>query len=190
VGGGRGRGAKFGTTTYGGRGNGEGEPWGDGNGALTAQGRERAREQEVYALKTANKNLRTRVHMLEVTARGFEGKEAVYARDRMEGNNMINQARARMGQAEKTIYELKKELEEKQLLLSGMYGEKVYQENKVTKVQDELEALKGDYDTDIFGGRQKGCITIHRGGQHRRAWRRVYWKYPQYWRSYSWRWKR
>ena len=36
--------------------------------------------------------------MLEVTLRGFEGKEAIYARDRREGNNMINQARAKLGQ--------------------------------------------------------------------------------------------
>ena len=61
----------------------------------------------VYALRTANKNLRTRVHMLEVNARSFEGKEAVYTRDRAEGTNMINQGRVRLGQAEKTVYPLR-----------------------------------------------------------------------------------
>ena len=65
-----GGGAQFGITSYPGRGNGEGEPWGDGNGALTTQGRERAREQKLHAQRTANKNLRTRVEMLEVTLRG------------------------------------------------------------------------------------------------------------------------
>ena len=58
--------------------------------------------------------------MLEVNARSFEGKEAVYTRDRAEGN----------------IYELKKELEEKQMLLSGMHGEKVHQENKAIKLEE------------------------------------------------------
>ena len=33
---------------------------------------------------------------------------------------MINQARAKLGQSEKKVYDLNKELEEKQLLLSGM----------------------------------------------------------------------
>jgi hypothetical protein len=58
---------------------------------------------------------------------------------------MINQARAKLGQSGKTVYDLKKELEEKQLLLSGMYAEKVHAVNEATKVQDELDELKDDY---------------------------------------------
>ena len=48
-------------------------------------------------------------------------------------------------QSEKTVYDLKKELEEKQLLLLGMHAEKVYVVNEATKVQDELDELKDDY---------------------------------------------
>ena len=43
---------------------------------------------------------------------------------------MINQARAKLGQSEKKVSDLNKELEEKQLLLSGMYAEKVHAVNK------------------------------------------------------------
>ena len=59
--------------------------------------------------------------MLEATVKGCEEKEskkdAVYARDRMEGNNLINQTRTKLGQSEKKVSDLHKELEEKQLLL-------------------------------------------------------------------------
>ena len=131
---GRGGGAQFGITSYQGRGNGEREPWGDDNEALIAQGRDRAREHELQAQRTANVNLRTRVGMLEATLKGCEEKEskkdAVYARDRMEGNNLINQTRAKLGQSEKKVSDLNKELEEKQLLLSGLNAEKVHAVNK------------------------------------------------------------
>ena len=116
---------------------------------MTTQGRERAKDQELQAQRTANRNLRTRVGMLEATLKGREEKEskkdAVYARDRAEGNNMINQTRAKLGQSEKKVSDLNKEMEEKQLLLSGLYAEKVHAVNKATRVEDELEELKGDY---------------------------------------------
>ena len=67
---------------------------------MTTQGRDRAKDQELQAQRTANRNLRTRVEMLEATLKGCEEKDskkdAVYARVRMEGNNMINQARANL----------------------------------------------------------------------------------------------
>ena len=84
--------------------------------------------------------------MLEVTLKGCEEKDskkhAIYERDMMEGNNMINQARAKLGQSEKKVSDLNKELEEKQLLLSGMYAEKVHAVNKAARMEDELDELK------------------------------------------------
>ena len=139
--GGRGRGAQFGTTTHAGRGRGGAEPRGDGNDA-----RERAREQEVNALRIATKNMRTRLQMSEVSARSFAGKEAIFMRDRVEGSNIISQGRTKLGQAEKRIYELKKKLDDKQLLLSGMHAGKVHAENKAIKLEDALETLQGEYD--------------------------------------------
>ena len=48
--------------------------------------------------------------MLEATLKGCEEKEAkkdaVYARDRMEGNNLINQTRKMLGQPEKKVSDL------------------------------------------------------------------------------------
>ena len=116
---------------------------------MTTQGRERAKDQELQAQRTANRNLRTRVGMLEATLKGREEKDskkdAVYARDRIEGNNMINQTRAKLGQSEKKVSDLNKEMEEKQLLLSGLYAEKVHAVNKAARVEDELDELKGEY---------------------------------------------
>ena len=60
---GRGGGPHFGTTNQG-RGYGGGGPWGDDNEGMTTQGRERAKDQELQAQRTANRNLRTRVGML------------------------------------------------------------------------------------------------------------------------------
>ena len=54
---------------------------------------------------------------------------------------MINQARAKLGQSEKKVSDLNKELEEKQLLLSGMYAEKVHAVNKAARMEDELDEL-------------------------------------------------
>ena len=73
---GRGGGAQFGITTYQGRGYGEREPWGDDKEGLTAQGRDRAKDHELQAQRTANRNLRTRVGMLEATLKGCEEKES------------------------------------------------------------------------------------------------------------------
>ena len=69
-------------------------------------------------------------------------KDAVYARDRMEGNNLINQTRKMLGQPEKKVSDLNTEMEEKQLLLSGMYAEKVHAVNKAARMEDELDELK------------------------------------------------
>ena len=130
-----------------GRGRGGGEPRRDGNDVLrTAHARERAREQEVNALRIATKNLRTRLQMSDMNTRSFAGKEAVFVRDRAEGSNIISQGRTKLGQAEKRIYELKKKLDDKQLLLSGMHAGKVHAENKAIKLEDALETLQGEYD--------------------------------------------
>ena len=43
---------------------------------MTTQGRERAKDQELQAQRTANRNLRTRVGMLEATLKGCEEKES------------------------------------------------------------------------------------------------------------------
>ena len=49
--------------------------------------------------------------MLEVTLKDCEEKDskkdAIYERDRREGNNMINQTRGKLGQSEKKVSDLR-----------------------------------------------------------------------------------
>ena len=110
------------------------------------QGEDQFREREIIALRTTNRNLRTKLQMAEVNAKNFAGREAIYVRDRVEGATIINQGRTKLGIAEKRVYEMKKEMDDKQMLMSGIMAEKVHAENKTIKFEEELKTLQGKFD--------------------------------------------
>ena len=89
--------------------------------------------------------------MAELNSRNFAAREAIYVRDRAEGARIISQGRTKLGQAEKRIYELKKELADKQLFMQRIKRSSWRMHSKHCKEK------------------QTGCITIHRGKQHKKA---------------------